>query len=69
MSRRARTLQLQSAQAAEGGKMARAIIETLPFSLTGANAGLLPRGPKKAHTDVKATSGRRWFRQNVGSSH
>ena len=36
LSRRARTLQLQSAQAAEGGKMARAIIETLPFSLTGA---------------------------------
>ena len=36
LSRRARTLQLQSAQAAEGGKMARAIIETLPFALTGA---------------------------------
>ena len=36
LSRRARTLQLQSAQAAEGGKIARAIIETLPFSLTGA---------------------------------
>ena len=36
LSRRARTLQLQSARAAEGGKIAEAIIETLPFSLTGA---------------------------------
>ena len=71
LSRRARTLQLQSAQAAEGGKMARAIIETLPFTNRRANAGLLRncRGPKKAHTDATATSGRRWFRQNVGSSH
>ena len=36
LSRRARTLQLQSARAAEGGKIAKAIIETLPFSLTSA---------------------------------
>ena len=36
LSRRARTLQMQSARAAASGRIAKAIIKTLPFSLTGA---------------------------------